>query len=499
MTGRGSRSGFRVAVIGAGTAGVATARVLSEKGFDCVVFEKHSKAGGLWADNYYGASVQMPKSMYVFPDEPHSEEASEFMGMDEVCDYLERIIDKHEIRKCFRFNTQVTEMKQLDGGIWSLTVKDLKTDVSTDDTFDYLVMCNGTFSSKPHRPNFRGQEKFEGKIMHSSEWRSADEFAGKKVVIVGMGKSAVDACMVASEVGESAVQLVRSMHWFTTSHVGFIPTDVVVFTRFFQMMLPPFYSSSSVYKSLHKLTAPVRWLYFRTLEALMLTNYRLPRKLWPKSRLEVDLLHPALFDGPRQYLADVRSGRIDVKMTTIDEIKEATVVLSSGEEVEADLILLATGWDKTIGLFNDEILSRLEVEEDGIWMYKNILPPGIDRMAFIGSNAFTVINPMTHMVQAKWLVAMLTNQMPIPSRKEMEQDIWKMKQSRRAITPMNAMRASCIQFHMQSYHDDLFKDMNVSTRKRSGVMGWIEHYIYPITPAGENEVVKRCPPTVRSK
>ncbi|KAJ8908334.1 hypothetical protein NDN08_005047 [Rhodosorus marinus] len=491
----GAKRAFRVAVIGAGTAGVATTRVLSEHGFDCVVFEKNSKVGGLWSDNYYGASVQVPKHMYQYADEDHLEDASKFLRMDEVCDYLERIVDKHEIRKCFRFNTLVTEMKQLEGGIWRLTVKDLKTDVSNDETFDYLVMCNGTFSSKPHRPNFAGQEKFEGKIIHSSEWKSPDEFAGKKTVIVGMGKSAVDASMVASEVGESAVQLVRSMHWFTTSHVGFLPMHAVKYTRLFQMMLPPFYSSSSMYKNLHKLAAPVRWLYFRTIEALMLTNYRLPRNLWPKSRLEVDVLHPSLFDGPAKYLADVRNGRINLKMTAVNEIKEKTVVLSTGEEVEADLIVLATGWDKTIGLFNDEVLNRLEVEEDGIWLYKNILPPGIDRMAFIGSNAFTAINPMTHMVQAKWLAALLTNAMPRPSRKEMEQDIWDMKQSRRAITPMNAMRASCIQLHMQSYHDDLLKDMNVNIRKRSGLMGWIEHYFYRITPAGENEVVKRCPPT----
>uniref|UniRef100_A0A7S2ZUP5 Flavin-containing monooxygenase n=1 Tax=Rhodosorus marinus TaxID=101924 RepID=A0A7S2ZUP5_9RHOD len=494
----GGRSGFRVAVVGAGIAGVATTRVLSEHGFDCVVFEKHSKVGGLWSDNYYGASVQMPKSLYMYPDEVHDEDASEFMRKDEVCDYLERIIDKHDIRNFFRFNTLVTDMTQIEGGLWRLTVKDLKADVSSEETFDYLVMCNGTFSSKPHRPSFPGQEKFEGKIIHSSEWRSPDEFDGKKIVIVGNGKSAVDASMVAGEVGERAVQLVRRMHWFSTSHIGFIPTEKVMFTRLFQMMLPPFYSSSSTYKTLHKLAAPVRWLYFRTLEALMLTNYRLPRRLWPKSRLELDMLQTALFDGPPKYRAALRSGKIDLKMTGIDEIKEKSVVLSSGEEVEADLIVLATGWDKTIELFNEEILNRLEVEEDGIWMYKNILPPGIDRMAFIGSNAFTAINPMTHVVQAKWLAAILTNEMPTPSRKEMEQDIWDMKQSRRAITPMNTMRASCIQLHMQSYHDDLLKDMNVNIRKRSGLMGWIEHYFYRLTPAGENEVVKRCPPTASS-
>ena len=83
----------RVGIIGAGVAGLATARMLSEGGLDCVVYERRERLGGVWADGYSNFGVQAQKELYQFPDWPLPKETPNFTPGPIFQQYLEDYVD----------------------------------------------------------------------------------------------------------------------------------------------------------------------------------------------------------------------------------------------------------------------------------------------------------------------------------------------------------------------------------------------------------------------
>src|SRR5512143_3727213 len=93
-------SGNRVCVIGAGIAGLVTAKVLKEDGFDITVFEKHSELGGVWAASrtYLGLRANNPRETYAFSDYPYPETADDFPAAEQVRSYLGSYADHFGLR-----------------------------------------------------------------------------------------------------------------------------------------------------------------------------------------------------------------------------------------------------------------------------------------------------------------------------------------------------------------------------------------------------------------
>ena len=92
------RQDRKVAIIGAGVAGLATARTLMAEGFDCKVFERAGKLGGVWADGYVNFGVQVQKSLYEFPDRPLAPDIPDFTPGPVFQNYLEEFADEFAIR-----------------------------------------------------------------------------------------------------------------------------------------------------------------------------------------------------------------------------------------------------------------------------------------------------------------------------------------------------------------------------------------------------------------
>mmetsp|Transcript_26212 Transcript_26212/g.102633 ORF Transcript_26212/g.102633 Transcript_26212/m.102633 type:complete len:503 (-) Transcript_26212:153-1661(-) len=472
----------RVAVIGAGVSGVATVKELRKRGIDCLAFEKQSRVGGLWADNYYKAKAQETKKVYRFIDLEHKEKVADYPDKEEICEYLDNVVDQLNLRAYFRFNHEVLQMEQNEDLRWSITVMDMEQSESRTEVFDFLVICTGLFSGKPNVPTFPGQDKFEGDIMHTSKWRSPDLFKGKKVVVVGNGKSALDVAVHASENAESVVQVSRHRQWMTHNTIGIFPAFKILSSRLFGKLLAPYYGDSELSKALHHIASPFSWVFFRLLEALLLTNYRLPPRLWPKSKVNEDLLSSSICLVPKPYLQAVRRGAIDVRVGGISEIGRKSIRLSTGEEVDADVIILGTGWKRSVKPLNDDLLKRLKAENDGIWVYKHIVSPNVENFAFIG-HASSFMNPVTFDLQARWLVGWLCEDFKKPSKKEMEEDVENMKKSRRGLINECEHRAGFIQLQQAAYHDDLLTDMGMNPKRNEGILGWIEHYLSPHDPA----------------
>merc|ERR1712193_127713 len=173
--------------------------------------------------------------------------------------------------------------------------------------------------------------------------------------------------------------------------------------------------------------------------------------------------------GPAQMalLAHCRGHVLGLK-GSIDHFVENGVTLTDGTFIEADVVIYGTGFGKSYKLFDESTQKKLAVQRDGLYLYRNIIPPAVSDLAFIGSEVSTFNNILTHGLQAVWQRQMLTGEMRLPTASAMHQVVEKEQAWKRSWMPASSARASIWQLHMMTYHDNLCEDMQVPCRRK----GW---------------------------
>lgn len=151
----------RVGIIGAGIAGLVTAKIFLSKGFEVVVFEKEPALGGVWTASrtYPGLRANNSKQTYCFSDHPYPDSVADYPEADEIRNYLESYADHFAIHSHIRFNCEVTNLVEAGEDTspgFQVTVRSTE-DVNSFETlhFPYVVICNGPFSAA-NLPDFPG-------------------------------------------------------------------------------------------------------------------------------------------------------------------------------------------------------------------------------------------------------------------------------------------------------------------------------------------------------
>ncbi len=221
----------RVAIIGAGPSGLAALRAFESarrKGADIpelVCYERQGDVGGIW--NYtwrtgtdeYGEPVHASMYRYLWSNGP--KECLEFADYsfeehfgrpipsypprEVLHDYIKGRIEKSGITHYVKLRHAVRWVEYDDATEkFHVTVKDLVADKTFTEDFDYVIVASGHFST-PNVPEFEGLSTFPGRVMHSHDFRSADEFAGKRVLCVGSSYSSEDIGIQCMKYGAKAV------------------------------------------------------------------------------------------------------------------------------------------------------------------------------------------------------------------------------------------------------------------------------------------------------
>src|SRR5215475_14024167 len=118
----GSRSVKRIGIVGAGVAGLAAAKTLRAAGYDCTVFERAGRLGGVWADGYSNFGVQVQKELYQFPDWPLPEGAPNFTPGPIFQRYLEDYADHFRVRSHIHLGARVAKLAPRADGAAGCTV-----------------------------------------------------------------------------------------------------------------------------------------------------------------------------------------------------------------------------------------------------------------------------------------------------------------------------------------------------------------------------------------
>ncbi|CAF3845441.1 unnamed protein product, partial [Rotaria sp. Silwood1] len=226
-------SSTRIAICGAGPSGLSqlhafeSARQSGSQIPEIVCFEKQNDLGGQWnytwrtgfdeysepvhSSMYHNLWTNLPKECSEYVDYPFDEHFGQpfpsFPPRSIFYDYIRSYAGKNNVRQYIQFNTVVqwisySENKQK----FHVQIKDLKKDKVRSEEFDYVIIATGHFST-PNIPYVDGIETFHGRILHSHDFRFAQDFIDKHVLLIGNGFSAEDISLQLYKYGAKSVTL----------------------------------------------------------------------------------------------------------------------------------------------------------------------------------------------------------------------------------------------------------------------------------------------------
>ncbi|MEJ6670377.1 MAG: thioredoxin reductase [Candidatus Azotimanducaceae bacterium] len=189
---------MKIAIIGAGAAGLAAASVL-QRAHTITVFEQRSVLGGLWnADEdlqqtalYPSLRTNLPARLMEFFDFPFHRQLiptgqGDYPGPFAVAAYLQAYAAHHQLTSKIQFNTEVARVHPIDRERWAVELRGGQTH-----PFDAVVVCSGHYT-EPNRPVLEGSEQYGSKILHAKDYVNPDRFRGTQVLVWGSKASGID-------------------------------------------------------------------------------------------------------------------------------------------------------------------------------------------------------------------------------------------------------------------------------------------------------------------
>ena len=464
-----------IGIIGSGIAGLATARLLGAAGFDCEIFEKSDRVGGVWTVGYHTYGLQTKKELYEFPDWPMPASYPALPTGAQLQAYMESYARHFDLLDRIRLRSKVEALvpKPDDDG-WLVRYTNGDTGEQAERAFDFLVVATGLYSN-PYMPVFPDRERFQGEIYHSSKYTSPEQVVDRKVVVVGYGKSALDIAVDASKHASEVTLLFREPHWPVPLDVlGLIDVRKVFFNRLAGGFLPLYQRPADWEQKLHE-RAP--WLvhgFWRIVERLVRFQFELDEcDAVPATPMEHDLFNGGILPTNDTYPL-LRSGAVRPRRGAIERYTPTGVTLVDGEQIDADTVIFSTGWKCDYSMLPEGFAST--VDHDGLYLYRHVLHPDWNNLAFIGW-ASTYSNSLTSHLTALWLSHVLRGKITPPTQDQMRSEIEEMKTWKRSFMPAIGSRGSMLQLHMWHFHDELMREMGIEPMRKPTILAeWLADY-----------------------
>lgn len=342
------------AIIGAGPSGLSAAKALSEAGIPWYGFEWGKDVGGLWNMNnprstvYASAHLISSKTTTEFSDFPMPPSTPDYPRQDHLLSYFQAYAKHFGLYERYRFGAKVNRVEMLPQGGCRLWIEGDSQALN----FKGLLIANGTLA-EPNIPQLPGQ--FEGEVLHSAQYKKADIFEGKRVLIIGAGNSGCDIAVDAVHRAQLVDMSVRRGYYFVPKYIFGKPADTVG----------------------GKLKLPRRLKQWLDAKILGWVAGDPTRFGFPKPEYRMYESHPIVNSLILQHAGQ---GDIGIK-GDVERIEGKRVYFRSGQQQEYDLILLATGY-KLHYPFIDR--SELHWQGDCPQLYLNIFHPKRDDLFVLG-------------------------------------------------------------------------------------------------------------------
>lgn len=466
---------LRIGIVGAGIAGLATAKVLRQAGHDVLVYDKTPDVGGVWSRTrrYPGLVTQNPRDQYAYSDFPMPTRFPQWPTGEQVQTYLAGYAAAFDLP--VRLDTEITSARP-DGGQWV---------VSTGETFDRLVVCNGVFS-EPVVPDYPGLDEFTsagGTVCAGSDLHDTAAVRGKHVVVVGYGKTACDITVPISEVAASTHVVARQLVWKMPRKVGgLVNYKMLLLTRLGEALFrSP--TPRGVEKFLHGPGNGVRRRMVNSIGTISVRQFGLRRLgLVPPGHME-DLVRGAIGLVTEGFYEGVAAGAITVhRDRTVSRLlaKDGApaVELGDGTVLPADRLVCAVGYTQGVPFLPAEVRARLFDERENFLLYRHIRPLDVPGLYFNGYNS-SFFCPLSAEVAALWIAADLVGAVALPDPATMRQAVVdRLSFLDDALALAHCRGTKIVPFSMHNV-DEMLGDLGVNIPRRVRAV----HWLLPVDPA----------------
>ena len=412
----------RIGIVGAGLSGLVTAKTFLEEGFGVTVFEQESEVGGVWARSrrYPGLTTQNPRDTYAFSDFPMPRSYPDWPSGEQVQAYLAAYADRFGVTPHVHLDTRVTYVRPRAGGTgWTVHAEPAAGGAGRTHEFDYLAVCNGVFSA-PHSPTVPGEDDFTaagGTVLHSSQFGDGSAVAGRRVVVVGYAKSACDVAAASVATASEVTLVYRRALWKMPKYLfGVVHLKDFLTTRFSESLFR-YRTLRGLERALHTIGRPFVRLFWRGIERAIRRAQRLDAAgLVPDTPIErlvgcnLSLETDGFFDA-------VASGRIRPVRAEVARFRPGAVELTTGERVEADVVVFGTGFRQEVRFLDESVRTRVVDGEGTFRLHRNLVHPDAPRLGFVGYNS-SLYSQLTSEIGARWLARFFLGQVRLPPADE---------------------------------------------------------------------------------
>lgn len=386
-----------VCIIGAGSSGVAAAKALKQKGVAFECFEKGSDIGGMWRyqnDNglssaYRSLHIDTSRKNLGYSDFPIPDDMPDFLSHWQVLEYLEAYAERFGVRPHIRFRAEVARVTPADGQ-WDVTLAS-----GERRRYRAVLVANGHLWD-PRWPSFPG--RFDGTVLHSHDYRTADPFEGKNVLVVGIGNSAVDIAVDLARRARSVCLSTRRSAWIMPKYIMGVPTDRWGAFLSRRLKLPTRVTRAIIQRLMFLAVGDQR-------------RYGVPRPnhaMWQEHATLSQELLPYVGHGWIRIRPNVRA------------LEGDHVTFEDGSRLPFHVIIYATGYKTTFPFLDRSIF---EVRDNQVALYRRVLAPDRPGLYFVGLvQPIGATIPLVE-IQARWLAAVLAGEVSLPDRETMYREI----------------------------------------------------------------------------
>ncbi len=388
----------RACVIGAGSSGIAVVKALADAHIEFDSFEKSDRVGGNWVFGnkngmsaaYEGLYINTSRERMQYADYPMPKSYPDFPHHTQIAAYFDDYVNHFDLRRRITFETSVDHAELASGNPQRWRVR---LSSGEERTYDMLIVANGHHWD-PLLPDPAYPGSFDGRQLHAHEYRTKEALHGKRVIVVGMGNSAMDIAVESSEVAKRTFLSARRGVWIFPKYLFGKPVD-----QLFTTALLPWAVRQRIGEALYKIAVGE------------MERYGLPK---PDHRLGE--AHPTISG---RILDRLGHGAITPK-PAITRLAGDRVEFSDGTTEEADVIVWCTGYRVTFPFFDSSFIAA---RDNDLALFLRVFHPKHTQLAFVGLlQPLGAIMPIAE-AQGKWLAKHLRGEYALPDAAAMNRRI----------------------------------------------------------------------------
>lgn len=355
---------FDVLIVGAGISGIGSAHHLQEQCPDksFVILEKYDTFGGTWHMHTY-PGVRSDSDLYTFGYRFKPWMSAPIATRDEILKYLGEVIEDSHLDEHIRYGHRIEQAAwSSDHKLWIVEATRLETGEKRYFTTNFLWMCQGYYQHKEgYTPDWPGMDTYQGRIVHPQTWPNDLDYKGKKVILIGSGATAATVIPAIAADCDHLTMVQRSpTYFFPGQNVNeladllravevdpMIIHDIVRRVALFQQREMDRRSKEEPEVVKQELLEGVR--------AYVGDDFDMAKHLTPKYRPWQQRL---AFVPDGDLFKCIADGKASMRTDQISRFTPKGLLLDSGEEIEADIIITATG-------FNMSVMGDIPIEVDG--------------------------------------------------------------------------------------------------------------------------------------